>query len=108
MIRCFCFRWKRNNGTPLKLQKDYREDAFRIRGLEKWATRFRAGQITAEVRLGKPPRTDFSDAVLPFLERQADASSRMMRKVLCSPKATVLRAGTVISGSNGTSKPRAA
>jgi transposase len=92
VIRYYCLRGKTNSQICASLTKRDGRDALRMRAVVKWAARFRDGQETLEDddRAGRPPKTDFSKAVLQFLEKQPHSSSREISKALCSPRTTVL------------------
>jgi hypothetical protein len=70
-----------------RLEQGYHRDALRLRAVEKWAVRFRAGQKTVDddERPGRPPQNDLGDAVLRFLEKQLHSSSREISKAPYSP-----------------------
>jgi hypothetical protein len=93
VIRYYCLIGKTNATIVEKLIKAYHGEAFHIRAVEKWAARFRGGQTTVEdeSRSGRPAETDFSDAVLAFLERQPQSSAKEISRSLCSPETTVRR-----------------
>jgi hypothetical protein len=93
VIRCYCLRGKANAQIVTKLEQGYHQDALRLRTVEKWAARFRAGRETVEddERLGRPPQNDLDDAVLRFLEKQPHSSSREISMALYSPRTTILR-----------------
>jgi histone-lysine N-methyltransferase SETMAR len=66
---------------------------MRVRAVEKWAARFRAGRDTVEdgERPGRPRQNGHDDAVLRFLEKQLYSSSREISKAFFSPRTTILR-----------------
>jgi hypothetical protein len=76
-----------------KLEPGYHQDALRLRYVEKWAARFRAGRETVEddESPGRPPQNGHGDAVLRFLEKQLHSSSREISKTLYWPRTTILR-----------------
>jgi hypothetical protein len=93
MIRYDCFRGKTKAQIVTKLEQGHHQDALRLRSVEKWAARFRAGRKTVEddERPGRPPQNDLGDAVLRFLGRQPRSSSREINRTLYSPRTTILR-----------------
>jgi hypothetical protein len=93
MIRYYCLRGKTNSHIVTKLEQGYHQDALRLRAVEKWAARFRAGRETVkdEERPGTPSQNDLGDAVLRFLEKQPHSSSRQISKAFFSPRMTILR-----------------
>jgi hypothetical protein len=66
---------------------------LRLRAVEKWAAKFRAGWETVEddEKPERPPQNDLGDIVLRFLEEQPYSSSREISKALYSPQTTILR-----------------
>jgi hypothetical protein len=66
---------------------------LRLRAVQKWAAKFRAGWETVEndERPGRPTQNDLGYAVLSFLEKQPYSSSWKVSKALYSPKTTILR-----------------
>jgi hypothetical protein len=76
-----------------KLEQGYRHNALRLRAVEKWAVRFRAGWETVEddERPKRPPQNDLDDAILRFLEKQPHSSFREIGKALYSPPTTNLQ-----------------
>jgi histone-lysine N-methyltransferase SETMAR len=92
VIQHYCLRGNTNAQIVAKLEQDYREDALRLRAVEKWAARFQAGRETAQdaESSGRPHQNDLDDAVLRFLEKQPHSSSREIGKALYSPWTTIL------------------
>jgi hypothetical protein len=82
-----------NAQVVTKLEQGYQEDALRLRAVETWAARFRAGRETVEddERPGRYPRNDLGDTVLRFHENQPHSSCRETSKALYSPRTTILR-----------------
>jgi hypothetical protein len=82
VIRYYCLRGKTNAQIITKLEQGYRQDAVRLRAVEKWAARFRVGRETVEndERPERPRQNDLGDAVLKFLEKQPHSSSREISK----------------------------
>jgi hypothetical protein len=93
VIRYYCHRGKTKAQIVSKLQQDYHQDALRLRAVEKWVARFRAGRETVEddERPGRSPQNDLGDAAPRFLERPTHSSSREISKALYSPRTTILR-----------------
>jgi hypothetical protein len=93
VIQCYSLRAKKNAQIVTKLAQGEHQDALRLRVVEKWAARFRAGRETVEndKRPGRSPQNDLGDAVLRFLEKQPHSSSHEIRKALYSPRTTILR-----------------
>jgi hypothetical protein len=86
VIRYYCLRGKINAQIVTKLEQDYHQDTLRLRAVENWETRFRAGRETVEddERPGRPPQNDLGDAVLRFHEKQTHSSSLEISKALNS------------------------
>jgi hypothetical protein len=77
----------------MKLEQGYHHDALRLRAVEKWAARFRAGRITVEddERPGRHPQNNLGDAFVRFLEKQPHALSREISNAVYSSQTTILR-----------------
>jgi hypothetical protein len=92
VIRYYCLHGNTNAQIVTKLEQDYHQDALRLRDVEKWAARFRAGRETVEddERPGMPPQNDLGDAVLKFIEKQLHSSFREISKALYSPWTTII------------------
>jgi hypothetical protein len=84
VIRYYCLHRKTNPQIVIKLEQGYHQDALRLRAVEKWAARFRAGQKTVEddERPERPSQNDLGDTVLRFLEKQPHSSFREINKTL--------------------------
>jgi hypothetical protein len=93
VIRYYCLRGKTNTQIVTKLEQGYHQDALRLRAVEKWAAKFRAGRETVDddERLRRLPQNDLGDAILRFLEKQSHSSSREISESLYSPRTTILR-----------------
>jgi hypothetical protein len=92
VIPYYCLRGETKAQIVSKLEERYHQDALRLRAVEKWPVRFRAGRETVEddERPGRPSQNDFGDAVLRFLEKQPRSSSREISMAIHSPRATIL------------------
>jgi hypothetical protein len=91
--RYYCLRGKRNAQIVTKLEQGYHQDAPRLRTVENWAARFRAGLETVEddEKPGRDPQNNLGDTVLRFFEKQPHSSSRKINDALYSPRTTILR-----------------
>jgi hypothetical protein len=71
VIPYYCLRGKTNAQIVTKLEQGYHQDAERLRTVEKWGARFRAGRETVEddERLGNPLRTILVMQFSDFLRR---------------------------------------
>jgi hypothetical protein len=92
VIRYYCLCGKTNAQIVTKLEQGYHQNTLRLRAVEKWAPRFRAGRDTVEndERSGRPPQNDLGEAILRILERQPHSSSREISKARYSPWTTIL------------------
>jgi hypothetical protein len=93
VIRYHCLHSKTKAQIVTKLDKGCHEDALRLRAVEKWVARFRAGReiVEDDESLERPPQDHFGDAVLRYLEKQPHSSSREISKAIYSPRTTILR-----------------
>jgi hypothetical protein len=70
VTRYYCLHGRTRAQIVTKLEQDYHQDALRLRAIEKWSVRFRAGRETVEddERAGRPLQNDMGSGFLRFLD----------------------------------------